>query len=145
MTTLLVKFVALASTFVLLLPAGWCRGWDCCQMKATSGAVAQKDSAPASHSCCQKVAAENPSSSQAVEYVRATSPAHSTADCCCTRGNLVTDKVSVTNAERHSVSTLVAVAPVLATVSDQLPMAVAVELPCTVGPPIRILHCVWRC
>jgi len=158
MTTLLVKFVALASTFMLLLPAGWCQGWDCCQTKTARATASEQAAAPVSlaemqhrpatnHSCCQKPASatQKSAASKVVEYVRFTSPAHSTADCCCTRGKLVTVKITVSAPDELSVSPLTSIAPVMAMVCDQLPVAVAVDSPCTSGPPVRILHCVWRC
>ena len=154
MTTLLVKFVASASTLMLLLPAGWCRGWDCCQTKATSVAVSTESSATdalaadthhSRGSCCQKHAATAPEHSEnlTVEYVRATSPAHSTANCCCTQGKQATDKVAAAN--DLLVSPLATIAPAVAIERDQLPLAAVVVSPCDAGPPLRILHCVWRC
>lgn len=155
MTKLLVKFVALASVFMLLLPAGWCRGWDCCQTKTVQAAISEEstssswatatspDSSPTAHGCCQKHVAPVLAASQVRESFQATAPTHSTVDCCCTRGKLVTTQGTASN--ELSVSPLAAIATVPAMVRDQLPLAVAVDMPFSTGPPLRILHCVWRC
>jgi hypothetical protein len=122
----------------------------------TAASSRSTDSHSAGRSCCQKNAAKSVSAaslvevetqsetfSPAVEYVRATSPAHSTADCCCSQGKPVTDRASAVS--QLSVSQIATIAPVLAVERDLLPLAVAVDMPISAGPPLRILHCVWRC
>lgn len=171
MPTLLVKFVVLSSSFMLLLPAGLCRGWGCCQSPSVHATLVSPvsvldspnvqlatTSAPqTSHSgsCCQKKAGssaltESPLAKDSLtgEYVRATSPAHSSNDCCCTQGKPVTDNAAggkLTSDQKQSSINFATIASAMAMEPDRLPVAVAVVSPCCAGPPLRILHCVWRC
>jgi hypothetical protein len=123
MNSLFVKLAAVASSFVLALPPGWCSG------------LMQHDQAkpaPAKAVCCHE---DNPCDSQEA-------PAEPTIECCCSWEATVPEKSGqLTDAASLGLPLVVAgFTPDLDWLASE-----SVIAPFHSGPRLHVLQCVWRC
>jgi hypothetical protein len=124
MNSLLLQFVALGTSLVLALPAGWCG------LFVRNG---QAKCMPAKATCCHGPASSEPSKA----------PAQPSVQCCCQRDATLPEKpIQWDDAGRVVMPVVVdPLAPDLALLATNL-TALA---PISTGPPLHVLQCVWRC
>jgi len=125
MNSLLLQLVALTSSFLLALPAGWC-----------SGLMHDRtDSVPVQATCCQTEPQE-PSSPQQT-------PTERDVGCCCSWDGTLPQK-----SVQPDDSSSAAVAPPVAGFTADFGLVTAgkaVVAPFHSGPRLYVLQCVWRC
>ena len=126
MNAFLLQLVAVATSFILALPPGWCRAMH----------KDQTSSVPAKAPCCQGATTHEPSDS-------GNAPTQPSVECCCSQNTTLPEKpVELTETSGLGLPLLAEnVIPDLGLRSlDEAIVAFADS-----GPRLHILQCVWRC
>jgi hypothetical protein len=143
MHSLPIKLAVLVNAFLLALPIGWCcTASEQLFLEHVSREEGQAEQAQPQTGCCHLPAHEGTPHSRHIPVSPV--PARSGSACCCPQRVAPLGKVVAL--PDHLGACLIAVPSELATADDaDLSDGGLTPAASVYGPPLRILHCVWRC
>lgn len=132
------SIVVLTLAGILVLPGGWC-----CR-PAEAGSRQGEDASPDARPCCRnkQATAVRGCCQRQQSNTPARAPAVPGQSCCCVKDlNLKVDRPAL---PRMELGLMPALIPATTATTGQL-CSPATEADLGAGPPLNILHCVWRC